>query len=46
MHPFGIFVTVGFANGFKVFAILTEGLFALKEVGLSNCKIVKYSNGG
>lgn len=46
MHPFGIFVAVGFANGFKVFAILTEGFFNLKDMGLSNCKIVKYSNGG
>jgi hypothetical protein len=46
MHPFGIFVTVGFANGFKVFAILTDALFVLKEVGLSNCRIVKYSQGG
>ena len=46
MHPFGIFLTVGFANGFKVFAILTESLFSLKEVGLNNCRIVKYSNGG
>jgi hypothetical protein len=43
VHPFGIFVTVGFANGFKVFAILTDALFVLKEVGLSNCRIVKYS---
>jgi WD40 repeat protein len=46
MHPFGIFLTVGFASGFKVFAILTDGLFALKEVSLNNCRIVKYSNGG
>ena len=46
MHPFGIFIAIGFSNGFKVFAILTEGLFSLKEVALSNCRIVKYSNGG
>lgn len=46
MHPFGLFVAVGFTNGFKVFAILNEGFFPIKDVTLNNCKIVKYSNGG
>ncbi|CAK83220.1 unnamed protein product (macronuclear) [Paramecium tetraurelia] len=46
MHPFGLFVAVGFTNGFKVFAILNEGFFPLKDVTLNNCKIVKYSHGG
>jgi len=31
---------------FKIFGILNENFFPIKEVNLTNCKIVKYSNGG
>lgn len=41
-----MFLAVGFSNGFKIFAILSESFYPLKEVGLNNCKILKYSNGG
>lgn len=46
MHPFGLFVAVGFSSGFKIFALLNEGFFPLKEVSLNSCKILKYSHGG
>ncbi|EAR86922.2 WD domain, G-beta repeat protein (macronuclear) [Tetrahymena thermophila SB210] len=46
LHPFGMFIAVGFTNGFKIFAILNDQLYPLKEVNLTNCKLVKYSHGG
>ena len=41
-----MFIAVGFNNGFKIFAILNDQLYPLKEVNLTNCKILKYSHGG
>jgi len=41
-----MFIAVAFSNGFKVFAILNDGLHPLKDVNLTNCKIVKYAHGG
>lgn len=46
LHPFGMFVAVCFATGFKVFAILNDSFYPLKEVTLTNCKIIQYSHGG
>ena len=41
-----MFIAVAFSNGFKVFAILNDSLYPLKEVNLTNCKLVKYAHGG
>ena len=46
MHPFGFFVAVGFSSGFKVFSILNESLYPLKENDLTNCQVVKYAHQG
>lgn len=41
-----MFIAVTFGTFFKVFAILNEQLYPLKTTSLSNCTILKYSNGG
>jgi len=46
MHPCGLFLAVAFTTGFKVFALLSESLHTLKEINLTNCKIVRYAHGG
>jgi WD40 repeat protein len=46
LHPLGFFLAVAFTSGFKVFNLLKENFFLLKETNLVQCTHVKFSFGG
>ena len=46
LHPFGFFLAVAFSNGFKVYTLIKENFFLLKEKNLINCNHVLFSEGG
>jgi len=46
LHPGGFQLIVSFVNSFKIFAIMVENISFVKEMNLTSCKVVKYSNGG
>ncbi len=46
MHPSGLYLIVAFVNSFKIFNIMADNISFVKEINLTSCKVVKYSNGG
>lgn len=46
IHPLGFFLAVAFGSGFKVYSLLQENFFLLKEMNIVQCYIVKYSPKG
>lgn len=46
LHPFGFLLAVAFNNGFKVYKLLKENFFLLKEKNLINCGHIMFSQGG
>jgi len=46
IHPYGLFVAVAYSSGFKVFTLLKDNFFLLKEKNLIHCNHVMYSEGG
>lgn len=46
LHPMGFFLAVAMISGFRVYALLQENFFLLKEVNLIACTHVKYSHRG
>ncbi len=46
LHPMGFFLAVAFSSGFKVYTLLQENFFLLKEINLIQCTLVRYSHRG
>lgn len=46
LHPFGFFLAVAYSSGFKIFTLLKDNFFLLKEKNLIHCNHVQYSDGG
>jgi WD40 repeat protein len=46
LHPLGFFLAVAFSSGFKVYALLQDNFFLLKETNIIHCSIVRYSTRG
>lgn len=46
LHPIGFFLAVAFSSGFKVYSLLQENFFLLKEINLIQCTLVRYTHKG
>lgn len=46
LHPSGMFLAVAHITGFKVFSILVEKLYPMREIHLIFCTLVRYTRRG
>jgi cilia- and flagella-associated protein 57 len=46
LHPLGFFLAMAYTNGFRIYALLQEAFFLVKEQNLIQCNLVKYSYRG
>ena len=46
LHPSGMFLAVAHITGFKVFSILVQKLFPMREIHLIFCTLVRYTKRG
>lgn len=46
LHPLGFFLAMAYQNGFRVYSLLQETFFLIKEQNLIHCNHVKYSHRG
>eukprot|EP00638_Chattonella_subsalsa_P013775 CAMPEP_0117801652 /NCGR_PEP_ID=MMETSP0948-20121206/15215_1 /TAXON_ID=44440 /ORGANISM="Chattonella subsalsa, Strain CCMP2191" /LENGTH=1212 /DNA_ID=CAMNT_0005634207 /DNA_START=27 /DNA_END=3665 /DNA_ORIENTATION=- len=46
LHPSGLHIAVGFSDKLRLMNLLMDDIRAYKEIGIKQCKEVRFSNGG